>query len=230
MPGDAPPQPPQPHEPAEGFPKPTLVGPGRTFQRFDRCADFPYARSEYLRRALWALVRGTLFRFSPSRLYAFRRFLLRLFGATLGPHAKVWPSATIKHPWLLTMGEHATIAEHAEVYNLGYVTLGAHVTISQHAYLCAGTHDYKREDFPLLRPPITVGDGAWVCAHAFVGPNVRIGDNAILAGGAVALRDVPADMIAVGNPATPVRGRPRHDPASPRPNEASPIHAATPDQ
>lgn len=197
------------HEPVEGFPAPTVTGgPGRTFQRFDRVNPNPYPASDYARRLLWTVVYALLFRPTPNRLYGWRRWLLRRFGATMGAQSKVRPKAVIKHPWLLAMGDYATIDNGAEVYNLGPVTIGAHSCLSQDAYVCAGTHDHKQTAFPLIRPPVTIGDGVWIAAGAFVGPNVRIGDNAILGARAVALKNIPAGAIALGNPAQVVAQRP----------------------
>ncbi|MEM1422722.1 MAG: putative colanic acid biosynthesis acetyltransferase [Planctomycetota bacterium] len=200
------------HEPTEGFPAPTLEGgPGRSFQRFDRVDPSPYPLSEYARRFAWALAYALLFRPTPNRMYAWRRWLLQRFGARMGHQSKVRPRAVIRHPWLLAMGDYATLDNNVEIYNLGPVAIGAHTCLSQDSYVCAGTHDHTRPSFPLLRPPVTIGDGVWIAAGAFIGPGVRVGDNAIVAARAVVMTDVPARAIARGNPATPVRERPIDD-------------------
>jgi len=53
----------------------------------------------------------------------------------------------------------------------------------------------------LLRPPIVIGSDAWICADAFVGPGVTVGEGAIVGARAVAIKDVNARSIVVGNPA-----------------------------
>jgi putative colanic acid biosynthesis acetyltransferase WcaF len=87
------------------------------------------------------------------------------------------------------------------------VTLGARATISHRAHLCAGTHDHTKADFPLLRPPITIGSEAWICADAFVGPGVTIGEGAIVGARAVAMKDVQPWSIVIGNPAREAKKR-----------------------
>jgi putative colanic acid biosynthesis acetyltransferase WcaF len=94
------------------------------------------------------------------------------------------------------------------LYCLGPVSIGARVTISQGAHLCAGSHDLTRRSMPLLRPPITIADDAWICADAFVGPDVTVGEGAILGARGVALRPLDPWTIHAGNPAVPVRPRP----------------------
>jgi maltose O-acetyltransferase len=49
--------------------------------------------------------------------------------------------------------------------------------------------------------PITIGDNAWIGGMAVICPGVTIGPDAVVGAGAVVTKDVPAAMIAVGNPA-----------------------------
>jgi len=165
-----------------------------------------YSSREMAQRVLWTMVRP-FFRFSPRPCFGWRRFLLRRFGAKIGRSVHVDPSTVIYYPWNLEAGDESAIGEDAFIYNLGRVTIGPRATISHRTHLCAGTHDYTRSDFPLLRPPINIGAEAWICADAFVGPGVTIGEGAIVGAGAVAMKDVTAWTIAVGNPAREVKKR-----------------------
>lgn len=106
------------------------------------------------------------------------------------------------------MGEYSSIGENVSVYNLGPIVIGRHTAISQNVHLCAGTHDWRNPAMPLVRSSITIGSGTWVCADAFIGPDVRVGDNCIVAARAVVVRDVPDRSIAGGNPAAVIRSRP----------------------
>jgi putative colanic acid biosynthesis acetyltransferase WcaF len=130
-----------------------------------------------------------------------------LFGARVGKHVNISPSVVVSMPWNLEIGAWSAVGEHALIYNLGTVTVGSRVTISQRAHLCAGTHDYTRPEMPLLKLPIRIGDDAWVCADAFVGPGVTVGDGAVVAARAVALTNVPSWTVVVGNPATFLKAR-----------------------
>ena len=159
-----------------------------------------YSPGEMLRRVLWTLVHP-FFRFSPRPCFGWRRFLLRCFGAEIGRNAHVYASATIYFPWNLEAGDESAIGEHAYVYNLGRVTIGDRATISYRAHLCAGTHDHTKPDFPLVRAKIDIGPEAWICADAFVGPGVTVGEGAIVGAGAGAMKDVRPWMIVIGNPA-----------------------------
>lgn len=165
-----------------------------------------YSRRENLARVAWAMAQP-LFRWSPRPLFGWRRFLLRAFGARIGHAVHVYPSAKITMPWHLDLGDWSSVGEDVLVYNLGRVTLGPRATVSLRAFLCAGTHDARDPALPLLKPPIVIGAQAWICADAFVGPGVSVGEGAVVAARAVAARDVPPWTVVAGNPAQPVSTR-----------------------
>ena len=179
----------------------------RVFQRQDLCAKFPYTPREYARRFAWEWVQRTLIRFSPRRANRWRRWWLGLFGAKIEAPSSTKATTFIQHPWLLTVGTYSTISAGVTVYNLGPITIGEHTTLSQDVYLCAGTHDYTKPDLPLLRPSITIGSGVWVCAGAFIGPGVTIGDNSVVGARAVVTKDVPPGVVVGGNPARVIKER-----------------------
>ena len=165
-----------------------------------------YYRTDLVKRILW-LAGSVLFRLTPRPLFGFRRFILRCFGAKVGAHVNTYPSTRIYFPWNLEVGDWSAIGENALIYNLGPVTIGEKVTISHGAHLCAGTHDYTKPDMPLVKPPISIGDQTWVCADAFVGPGVTVGECAIVGARAVVMKDVEPWSIVAGNPAKFIKRR-----------------------
>jgi putative colanic acid biosynthesis acetyltransferase WcaF len=165
-----------------------------------------YSPADYLRRGLWALVQP-LWRCSPRWCWGWRRALLRLFGAQVARGVRVYPAARLHQPWHLVIGPRCTIAWNTTLYALGPIRLGADVVISQGAHLCAGDHDIRDPNFPVLKPPITLGDGVWIAADAFIGPGVVIGERAVVGARAVVMRPVPAAAVVAGNPARVVGQR-----------------------
>jgi putative colanic acid biosynthesis acetyltransferase WcaF len=158
-------------------------------------------------RLAWGLVHASLFRTSPVPLFAWRNLLLRLFGAKIGRGVHVYPSVRIWAPWNLDLAEHSCLAERVDCYCVAPVSLGAHATVSQYSYLCAATHDFEDPDHRLLPGPIRIGAGAWVAADVFVGPNVTIGEGAVVGARASVFKDIPEWSVAVGNPAKAVKRR-----------------------
>jgi len=53
--------------------------------------------------------------------------------------------------------------------------------------------------------PIVIGDNVWLGSGAIVLPGVTIGENTVVGAGAVVPRDLPPNVVAVGNPARVVR-------------------------
>jgi putative colanic acid biosynthesis acetyltransferase WcaF len=172
-------------------------------------AASPYTTREKVMRVLWMYLGQLLFRMTFHNWYALRAAILRLFGARVGRPVRIRPSVIIEQPWNLSIGDNSSIGDRSVVYCLGKVTIGNNVSISQHAHLCAGTHDYSTPDLPLLRPPVVIKDHAWVAADTFVGPNVTVGEGAILGARGCAFKDLEPWSIYGGNPAKKLRDRPR---------------------
>ncbi len=179
----------------------------KPFQQLDRVKAYPYPMRDYLRRFAWNIVQSLLIRTSPGRAMRWRRFWLKLFGAKIGKLSGIRPTTRIVHPWLLTLQDFAMLGDGVRVSNLGPVTVGEHSVVSQNVHLCAGTHDYTKPDLPLIRSTITIGRGVWVCADAFIGPGVTVGDNTVVAARAVVVKDTEPNVVVGGNPARIIKQR-----------------------
>ncbi len=180
--------------------------------------------SNRLARCVWGLGYALLYRPSPIPCHAWRRAVLRLFGARVGRGARPYPRCRIWAPWNLTLGDHSLLANGVECYSVAAITVGAYATVSQRSHLCSATHDYNDPAFPLVRRPILIGPHAWVAAEAFVGPGVTVGEGAVVGARAVAVKDVPAWAVVSGNPARIIKWRrnfidPFHAPGSLRRDE-----------
>lgn len=158
-------------------------------------------------RVVWNLVWTLFYRTTPTFLYPWRRFLLRLFGAKIGPGAHCYPSARVWAPWNLTMGRDSCLANHVDCYCVAPVILEDDAIVSQKSYLCSASHDYQDPAFPLVAAPIVIQARAWVAAEAFVGPGVTVGEGAVVGARAVVTRDVPPWTVVAGNPAKIIKAR-----------------------
>lgn len=160
-----------------------------------------------LARSAWWCVWLFFFRTSPRPCHAWRRWLLRLFGASLSRGARVYSSARIWAPWNLEMGPQSCMGPDVDCYSVDKVRIGRRATISQYSYLCTATHDPDDPDFKLITAPVKIGAQAWVAADAFIGPGVTVGEGAVVGARASVYKDVPAWTIVGGNPAKPIRKR-----------------------
>jgi putative colanic acid biosynthesis acetyltransferase WcaF len=159
-------------------------------------------------RATWGAVWLLLFRTSPRPAHAWRRALLRLFGARLGAHVHVYPGARIWAPWQLEIGDRVGVGDGATLYNMGPLRIGHDAVVSQGAHLCGGTHDIHSRNFQLVARAIDIGPHAWVCADAFVGPGVRIAPGCVVGARSVVMKSIAEPWtVWAGHPAQRVSTR-----------------------
>ncbi len=156
---------------------------------------------------LWWLVQSTFFAMSPQIMYAWRAFLLRVFGARIGKRPIIRSSVRTTYPWKLTIGDHCHIGDEVELYTLGEIKIGNCAVVSQRSYLCTGSHDYTSPSFDLLEKGIVIESEAWIATDVFVGPGVTIGRGAVVGARSSVFHDIPPAAIAVGTPAKVVGER-----------------------
>ncbi len=174
----------------------------------------PYLRPAFstrnrMRRVIWNLCHILLYQTSPRPFHAWRSFLLRSFGATMGSNCHFYPKSKVWAPWNLICADQVTAADGAEIYNPAPITLGSHAILSQDAYICGATHDYDDAAFPLLAYAMEFGPYAWICARASVAPGVNVGEGAVLGLGSVATKDLAPWTVYAGAPAAKVKERKR---------------------
>jgi putative colanic acid biosynthesis acetyltransferase WcaF len=172
----------------------------------------PYLRPAFssrdrLRRLRWNICWAILYKTSPRPLHSWRSFLLRLFGAKMGPNCHFYPKSKVWAPWNLICADQVTAGDGVEIYNPAPITLGSHAILSQETYLCGATHDYDDPAFPLIAYAMDIGAYAWVCARASVAPGVNVGEGAVLGLGSVATRTLEAWTVYAGVPAVKVKDR-----------------------
>jgi putative colanic acid biosynthesis acetyltransferase WcaF len=158
-------------------------------------------------RVLWGMTWLLLASWTPPPFHAWRRLLLRLFGAKIARTARVYGSTSIWYPPNLEMGEHSVLAWRTLCYSMDRVVIEDYATVSQYAHLLAGTHDIDDPNFQLQTRPIKIGKHAWVAASAIVGPGVTVGEGAVLGAGSAAFRRLAPWTVYVGNPARELKKR-----------------------
>ena len=162
-------------------------------------------------RMIWNIVWLFLYRTSPIPFHAWRRFLLRLFGAKIGKHTHPYPSSKIWAPWNLIMDDYSCLSHHVDCYCVDKVYLGKQVTVSQYSFLCTASHDYTRPDMPLITAPITIQDNAWVTSDVFIAPGVTIGEGAVIGARSVVTNNVAPWTVVAGHPAKFIKERKMKD-------------------
>ena len=166
------------------------------------------ARRDKFRRLVWNLVYCLFYKWLPKPFFGrWRAFLLRSFGASIGKGCSIAPSCRIWAPWNMVIGDYVCLAEYVDFYCVDEITIESYATVSQRSFLCAASHRIDSIQRSLIHLPITVGLHAWICAEAFVGPGVSIGEGAVLAARGVAVRNLEEWSVYGGNPAKFIKKR-----------------------
>ncbi|MBB5413418.1 putative colanic acid biosynthesis acetyltransferase WcaF [Paraburkholderia sp. HC6.4b] len=177
-----------------------------------------FSLSNRFLRVLWGVIYIVFFVPTPRVFHAWRRWILRLFGATIGAGVHVYPRVRIWAPWNLSIGDFTGVANGVNLYSIERITLGERCTISQGAQLCTGSHDYNHPTFQLTAKPIIVGSDAWVCSEVFVCPGIHIAPGAVVGARSVVTRSLLDEWtVYAGMPARKISLRVKHG----EPNEQS---------
>ncbi|SEL20032.1 putative colanic acid biosynthesis acetyltransferase WcaF [Maribacter orientalis] len=166
-----------------------------------------YKPGSFFKRAVWYITNRLFFKSSIHYSYAFKRFLLLLFGAKIGKNPTIKPGLSIKYPWFLEIADNVWLGEDVWIDNIAKVTIGSNVCISQGALILTGSHNYKSRSFDLILGPVTLKDGVWIGAKSIVCPGVTCKSHAVLAVGSVASKDLEPYMVYKGNPPVCIRER-----------------------
>ena len=96
----------------------------------------------------------------------------------------------------------------------GEVHIGEHTMIGPNCVLATANHPILpelREKAYQYNLPIRIGRNCWLGAGVIVVPGVTIGDNTVIGAGSVVTKDIPANVVAVGNPCHVLRPISEHD-------------------
>ncbi|MFI9797324.1 sugar O-acetyltransferase [Streptomyces sp. NPDC052302] len=138
---------------------------------------------------------------------AARPILAELLGS-LGEEAQVRPPLYVDYGSNITIGARTFVNYNLTALDVAAVTIGEDCRIGPGVQLLTPTHPLEpgsRRDKLEAARPIVIGDNVWLGGGAIVLPGVTIGDNSVIGAGAVVTKDVPPNVVAVGNPARPVR-------------------------
>ncbi|MFJ3141592.1 sugar O-acetyltransferase [Streptomyces halstedii] len=138
---------------------------------------------------------------------AARPLLAELLGS-LGEDAEVRPPLQVDLGSNITLGARTFVNFNLTALDVAAITVGDDCLIGPNVQLLTPTHPLEpqpRRDKLEAALPITLGDNVWLGGGVIVCPGVTIGDNSVIGAGSVVTRDVPANVVAVGNPARPIR-------------------------
>lgn len=139
---------------------------------------------------------------------AARRQILQELLGQFGAESEIRPPFSCDYGYHIRIGSRTFVNFGLVALDVAPITIGDDVQIGPNVQLLTPTHpveaEARRAKWEAAKP-ITIGSNVWLGGGAIVLAGVSIGENTVVGAGAVVTRDLPADVVAVGNPARVTR-------------------------
>ena len=136
-----------------------------------------------------------------------KQILADLLGA-IGEDTEIRPPLYVDYGKYIRIGARTFINFNFTALDVAAITIGDDVQIGPNVQLLTPTHPLEpgpRRDQLEAAKPITIGNNVWIGGGAIILPGVTVGENSVVGAGSVVTKDVPANVVAVGNPARVIR-------------------------
>jgi maltose O-acetyltransferase len=133
-----------------------------------------------------------------------RQHLLRELFGTIDGTAHVTPPFRCDYGYNIHVGENFYTNFDCVILDACRVEIGSDCMLAPGVHIYTATHPLnatERINGPEYAIPVTVGDNVWIGGHATLNPGVTVGDESVIASGAVVTEDVPDGVVVQGNPA-----------------------------
>ena len=128
------------------------------------------------------------------------RLVQQLFDGKIGEGSRVMPPLNLVCASEVTIGRNVMIMGGCLMMSRGGITIDDDVMIAANVQLISNNHDlYDRQ--LLICKPVHICRNVWIGAGATILPGVTVGENAVVAAGAIVTKDVEPNTIVGGNPA-----------------------------
>lgn len=108
----------------------------------------------------------------------------------------------------IRVGEDFLMNVNLVILDIAPVTIGDYCMIGPNVLITTVGHPLspkKRREKKAVSAPVVIGDDVWIGGHSTILPGVTIGDNVVIAAGAVVTKDVPSNCLVGGVPASVIR-------------------------
>lgn len=135
------------------------------------------------------------------------KLIKEILGKT-GDHINIEAPFYCDYGYNIEIGENFFANYNFTVLDVGKVRIGKNVQIAPNVSIYTAGHplhpDSRNSGYE-YGIDITIGDNVWIGGNTCIVPGVTIGDNVVIGAGSVVTKDIPANMIAVGNPCRVIR-------------------------
>jgi maltose O-acetyltransferase len=137
-----------------------------------------------------------------------RQELIRALFGSVGQKFEIKPPFRCDYGCHIYAQENLYINYDCIILDCNKVYIGNNVLLAPKVQIYTAYHplnaDMRRSGLEMAAP-IKIGDDVWIGGGAIICPGVTIGDNTTIGAGSVVTKDIPANVVAVGNPCRVVR-------------------------
>lgn len=159
--------------------------------------------------ALQAKCKGLVKKFNelPPEMFKEKEAILHDIFGQVGEN--VW----LNSPLTATVGKYVSIGDgtyanmNLTLIDDWKITIGKNVLIGPNVTICTTGHPvHPAHRFDgMYSFPVTIGDNVWIGGNVMILPGVTIGENSVIGAGSIVNKDIPANVVAVGNPCKVLR-------------------------
>ncbi len=132
-----------------------------------------------------------------------RKKIIKKIVKDIGPNFTIEQPLHCDYGYFITIGKNFYANYNLTILDTAQVTIGDNVFIGPNVNIYAATHplDIERRNKNLEKGvPITIGNNVWIGGNTTILPGITIGDNTTIGAGSVVTKNIPSNVVAVGNP------------------------------
>ncbi|MCH5152091.1 MAG: sugar O-acetyltransferase [Clostridiales bacterium] len=135
-----------------------------------------------------------------------RGLFSELIGQQVDEQFGLFPPFYTDYGMNIKVGSHVFINSACCFQDQGGIEIGDNVQIGHQTVIATLNHDLNPEKrWNMIPAPVKIGNNVWIGSHATILSGVTVGDNAVIAAGAVVTKDVPANTVVAGVPAKVIK-------------------------
>lgn len=136
-----------------------------------------------------------------------KKYLQKIIGK-VGEHPFIEPNFFCDYGYNIEIGDNFYANHNLVILDCAKVKIGNNVLIGPNCGIYSAAHPTnceKRLSGVEFAKPITIGNNVWIGGNVCIMPGVNIGDNTVIGAGSVITKDIPSNVIAVGNPCKAIK-------------------------
>ena len=127
-----------------------------------------------------------------------------LFMDNIGENSRMMPSVTVVRGNNVKIGKNVVVMNNALFMAAGGITIEDDVMVAANVQLISNNHDLYDHQI-LTCKPVRLKRNCWIGAGATILPGITVGENAVVAAGAIVTKDVEDNTVVGGNPARVIK-------------------------